>query len=89
MKRTDLITYVESQGCAVKEDGEFLEGAFYVNLICFDICWIPSDPEIDVVACCDIIYELKIPPPEGMEEDFDRFVQFRKTLDQMQVPKQK
>ncbi len=61
------------------DDGDFPEGAFYQNLNNFEICYALKE-EMDEISYLDIIFELEIDPPDGLEESYAEFVEFRKNL---------
>ncbi|GAA0733857.1 hypothetical protein GCM10009430_48390 [Aquimarina litoralis] len=75
-----IINHLVNNACVAMEEGDYEEGTFYQNLNNFEVCHVPKEDELDEIACCDIFFELQIDPIEGLEEEFERFVEFRRSL---------
>ena len=80
LSREYLLNHLTDNTCRISENGSFEDGEFYVNVVNFKICWVPIEDEYSETTYCDIFFELKIPAPDGLEDELERFREFREEL---------
>ena len=80
LSRQELLDHLQDNLCNPSDNGSFKEGDFYVNLSNLNECWIPNEEEYSEITYCDIFFELDIPAPDGLEDELERFRQFREEL---------
>jgi len=76
----ELRTHLEDNGCHIDDNGRYHDADFWINCISGDICYIEHHQIYSTTMCCHIFYELRIPPPYSLEDDYEIYKLFRKDI---------
>ena len=80
LSKQDFFKHLQDQGCYMDENGSFPQGAYYINCINNDICYIEYHNRYTSLMCYHICYEFKIPAPLIFEDDYEIYKLYRKKV---------
>lgn len=81
MKFQDIVNHIEKNACTIDHFEE--DSHMATNCINFEHCLIEKLPSYTDFTLCHYFYELSIPAPVYLQEEFDKYKELRKMIDNM------